>query len=82
MITKPRATDALMGELHQAVAADLLKRVKSGEATAQELSQAIKFLDNNGIQGETGDLEDEVKAKSSDVVLPQFDDEELTGSNV
>jgi len=33
--------------LHGAVANDLLNRVKSGEATASELSVAVKFLKDN-----------------------------------
>ncbi len=35
--------------LHAVVAKELLKRVKSGEASAAELSAAIKFLKDNGI---------------------------------
>lgn len=33
--------------LHTAVASELLDRVKSGEATASELSVAVKFLKDN-----------------------------------
>lgn len=33
--------------LHAAVANELLDRVKSGEATASELSVAVKFLKDN-----------------------------------
>lgn len=33
--------------LHTAVAKELLDRVKSGEATASELSVAVKFLKDN-----------------------------------
>ena len=33
--------------LHAAVAKELLDRVKSGEATASELSVAVKFLKDN-----------------------------------
>lgn len=40
----------LLGQLHEAVARDLLNKVASGEATAQELSAAIKFLKDNGIE--------------------------------
>lgn len=38
----------LMDTLHEAVTKDLLMRVKSGEATASELSVAVKFLKDNG----------------------------------
>ncbi len=38
----------LMDVLHDAVTKDLLLRVQSGEATASELSVAVKFLKDNG----------------------------------
>ena len=38
----------LMESLHDAVTKDLLMRVQSGEATASELSVAVKFLKDNG----------------------------------
>lgn len=38
----------LMDTLHDAVTKDLLMRVQSGEATASELSVAVKFLKDNG----------------------------------
>ena len=34
--------------LHEAVTQELLLRVRSGEATASELSVAVKFLKDNG----------------------------------
>ncbi len=37
-----------MDDLHAAVTVDLLARVRSGEATASELSVAVKFLKDNG----------------------------------
>ena len=37
-----------MDDLHAAVTTDLLARVRSGEATASELSVAVKFLKDNG----------------------------------
>lgn len=37
-----------MDTLHDAVTQELLLRVKSGEATASELSVAVKFLKDNG----------------------------------
>ena len=49
MSTK-RATEDLLGSLHDAVAQDLLMRVQSGEATPAELQAAIKFLKDNGIE--------------------------------
>ena len=39
-------------ELHSAVAAELLHRVRSGEAGASDLSVAVKFLKDNGIEAQ------------------------------
>lgn len=44
------AKEETLGMLHEAIALDLLTRIKSGEATAQELNAAIKFLKDNGIE--------------------------------
>lgn len=44
------ASEELLGLLHDAVAGDLLRRVKSGEATASEMSVVVKFLKDNGIE--------------------------------
>ena len=38
-----------LSQLHQGIAEELLTRGQSGEATAAELSAAIKFLKDNGI---------------------------------
>jgi len=38
----------LIDGLHDAVTQELLLRVRSGEATASELSVAVKFLKDNG----------------------------------
>jgi len=39
----------LLQELHSKTAETLLHKIKAGEATAAELSVAIKFLKDNGI---------------------------------
>ena len=44
------ANEELLGLLHEAVAGDLLRRVKSGEATSSEMSVVVKFLKDNGIE--------------------------------
>lgn len=44
------APKELLENLHRAVAEDLLDKIKSGEATAAEISAAIKFLKDNGIE--------------------------------
>lgn len=45
-----KATNAVLEELHEQVAKDLLAKIKSGEATSAELNAAINFLKNNGIE--------------------------------
>ena len=37
----------ILDDLHDSVAQDLLNRIKSGEASASELSVAVKFLKDN-----------------------------------
>ena len=37
----------ILDDLHDSVAKDLLNRIKSGEASASELSVAVKFLKDN-----------------------------------
>lgn len=44
-----RADENTLSSLHGAVAELLLQKVRSGEASAAELSTAIKFLKDNGI---------------------------------
>jgi len=44
------ANEKTLGSLHEAVAQDLIGKIESGEATAQELNAAIKFLKDNGIE--------------------------------
>ena len=39
----------VLSELHKTLAEDLLHKIKSGEATAAELSVARAFLKDNGI---------------------------------
>lgn len=45
-----RTLNALLSELHLETAKDLLRRVKSGEATAAEIGNALKMLKDNGIE--------------------------------
>lgn len=44
------ASKELLAQLHDMVGKELLKRIQSGEATASEFAQAIKFLKDNGIE--------------------------------
>ena len=67
------ATTDILATLHNAVAEDLLSKVLGGEATAQELNAAIKFLKDNGIEAlpvENSPLADLASS------LPSFADED------
>lgn len=44
-----RASDETFSALHEALAQDLLNRIKSGQATAADLNVARAFLKDNGI---------------------------------
>lgn len=68
-----KASDDILEALHCAVADDLLNKVRSGEASAQELNAAIKFLKDNGIEA-TKDSQPKLGHIQS--ALPTFDDEE------
>ena len=46
-----KATEARFNELHNILTEDLISRVKSGEASAQELKAAIDWLKANDISG-------------------------------
>jgi carbamate kinase len=72
-----RATEELLGELHEAVASKLLEKVKSGEATPAEISAAIKFLQNNGIEAVIGKGETSLDKLAA--ALPTFDEDDHEG---
>ena len=46
-----KATEESFNELHNLVTLEFLKRVKSGEASAQELKAACDWLKTNDISG-------------------------------
>ena len=46
-----KATEQQFNELHGLVPADFLKRIKSGEATTQDLKAACDWLKTNDITG-------------------------------
>ena len=48
---KKRATEDQFNELHNLVTTEFLKRVKSGEATTQDLKAACEWLKTNDISG-------------------------------
>jgi len=67
------ATNDILATLHNAVAEDLLSKVLGGEATAQELNAAIKFLKDNGIEALPVENSPLAELASS---LPSFTDED------
>jgi hypothetical protein len=46
-----KAPQDTLENLHSQVAQELLQRVISGEASSADMSNAIKFLKDNGIEG-------------------------------
>ena len=48
---KKRATEDQFNELHNLVTTEFLKRVKSGEASTQDLTAACDWLNTNDING-------------------------------
>jgi hypothetical protein len=46
-----KATEDMFNELHNLVTTEFLKRIKSGEASAQELKAACDWLAKNDISG-------------------------------
>ena len=44
-----RASEDILASLHSLVAESLIEKIKSGEASSSDLSVAIKFLKDNGI---------------------------------
>ena len=69
-----KTPEELLADLHSEVAKDLLNRVKSGEASSQELSVAVKFLKDNNIEAQP--VEDSPLAQLIDSI-PIFDEESL-----
>ena len=54
-MAKNKATEDMFNELHNLVTTEFLNRIKSGEATAQELKAACDWLAKNDISGVASD---------------------------
>ena len=67
-----KATEQQFNELHQLVTEEFLKRVKSGEATTQDLKAACDWLKTNDISGVAYDGNPLQKLAN---VLPEIDPE-------
>ena len=50
-VSKMKAPQDTLENLHSQVAQELLQRIISGEASSADMSNAIKFLKDNGIEG-------------------------------
>jgi len=50
-MSKKKASEDQFNELHNLVTTEFLKRIKSGEATAQDLKAACDWLHKNDISG-------------------------------
>jgi len=46
-----KAPQATLETLHSQVAQELLQRITRGEASSADMSNAIKFLKDNGVEG-------------------------------
>jgi|TARA_Y100000356_G_scaffold33284_1_gene24996 hypothetical protein len=51
MTTKKKATEDQFNELHNLITKEFLKRIKTGEATTQDLKAACDWLKTNDISG-------------------------------
>ena len=69
-----RASEEVLGELHDMVAQVLLSKLQSGEATPAEINAAIKFLQNNNI--EAAMAQEDPALQKLIASLPKFDDED------
>ena len=69
---KKKATEEQFNELHQLVTQEFLDRVKSGEATTQDLNAACDWLKSNDISGIAYDGNPLSKLAN---VLPEIDPE-------
>jgi TPR repeat protein len=69
---KKKATEEQFNELHQLVTQEFLDRVKSGEATTQDLKAACDWLKSNDISGIAYDGNPLSKLAN---VLPEIDPE-------
>ena len=70
-----KATEEQFNELHQLVTQEFLARVKSGEATTQDLKAACDWLKSNDISGVAYDGNPLQKLAK---VLPEVDPELVT----
>jgi HD superfamily phosphodiesterase len=71
-LKKAKATEEQFNELHNLVTTEFLKRVKSGQATTQDLKAACDWLKTNDISGIAMDNNPLAKLAA---VMPDIDPE-------
>ncbi len=71
-MVKKKATENQFNELHNLVTKEFLSRIKSGEATTQDLKAACDWLKTNDISGVA--MESNPLAKLA-AVMPEIDPE-------
>ena len=78
-----KATETQFNELHNLVTTEFLKRVKSGEATTQDLKAACDWLKTNDVSGVAyeGNPLDELN-KIMPKVNPELVQRRMYGKNV
>ena len=78
-----KATETQFNELHNLVTTEFLKRVKSGEATTQDLKAACDWLKTNDVRGVAyeGNPLDELN-KIMPKVDPELVQRRMYGKNV
>ena len=78
-----KATETQFNELHNLVTTEFLKRVKSGEATTQDLKAACDWLKTNDVSGVAyeGNTLDELN-KIMPKVNPELVQRRMYGKNV
>lgn len=64
----------LMARLHGIVAEELMNRIKDGTATAADISNAIKFLKDNGVEARA---DKNAAVASLAAQFPVFEDEDV-----
>lgn len=69
------ASKDTLGALHALIAKELSERIENGTASAADISNAIKFLKDNGIEARP-DLNKAVKSLAEKFNLPSFNDED------
>jgi hypothetical protein len=51
-MTKKRASENALGALHEKIASAMADKIESGEYTAADMANAIRFLKDNGINAD------------------------------